>query len=86
MTVNEIVDALWQPSHGEMPQLHPDALEALMIAAKRCCLNDRGLWVSLKPADVFQPWLLEQMKAAMERESKAALLPPGRNPLGWVTK
>jgi hypothetical protein len=46
------------------PVLSGETLEALcmpVVAAK----NERGLRINLQPKDVFQPWVLEQMKRAL---------------------
>lgn len=43
-----------------MVQLDEGSLENLCIAISNC-KNSKGLYIALRPKDVLQPWLVEQL-------------------------
>jgi hypothetical protein len=80
MTSDELLWAIWEPANGERPELHRDFLEALLVVSAMA-VDRQGLLVFLKPGDVFQPWLLKQMKACATANRQDAVLPKDRSPL-----
>ena len=47
------------------PQLHPLSLQRLVIAAIMCT-SEEAKNVHLTPGNVFQPWVLDQLKTIVD--------------------